>query len=144
MAEFRVGRGHDGPARVGEYILHDTTFLTPLLASLDSSGDNIIGLGSLSRDEPLSNEPMIFSLPFVNTIDELPLQKVRESDSFLLPSLLSFGSLSPNSPQVILDYQLQLLESLKSHVDPSRTIVRIPPEISPESFSEKITHFLDA
>ncbi|MFW9809575.1 MAG: DUF5591 domain-containing protein [Candidatus Thorarchaeota archaeon] len=144
MAEFRVGRGHDGPARVGEFILQDTTFQTPCLASISSSGNNIIGLGSLGRDEALSNEPMIVSLPFVSNVDELPLDRTRESDAFLLPALLSFGSLSPDSPKVILDYQSQVLENLKSQIDPSRTFVRIPPEISPESFSERFTHFLEA
>ena len=86
MTEFRIGRGHDGPARVGEYIMKDTTLTTPLLTSLTPSGDNIIGLGSLGRDEPLSDAPMIMSLPFISTIDELELDKIRDSDVFLLPS----------------------------------------------------------
>lgn len=143
MAEFRVGRGHDGPARVGEYILKDTTFATPLLTSLSTSSNNIIGLGTLGRDAPLSDRPMLVSLPFFSQIDELHLDKMRDCDAVLLPSLLSFASLTPNSPELILDYQSQALSNLKSHFEPSRAIVRVPSEISPDSFSERITHFLE-
>ncbi len=87
MAEFRVGRGHDGPARVGEYILGSTTYATPLLASSFTSSDSVIAYGTLGRDEPLSESPMLVSLPFVSQVDELPLSDVRESDSVILPSL---------------------------------------------------------
>ncbi|MFW9794552.1 MAG: DUF5591 domain-containing protein [Candidatus Thorarchaeota archaeon] len=144
MAEFRVGRGHDGPARVGELILKDSTFSTPLLTSINSSGNNLIGLGGLGRDEPLSNEPMIVSLPFISTVEELQLDKIRDSDVFLLPSLLSFGSITRNSPDLILDYQSQVITNLESHIDSSRVIVRVPPEISPDSFSKKVANFLDS
>ncbi|MHA2358910.1 MAG: hypothetical protein ACXAB5_01440, partial [Candidatus Thorarchaeota archaeon] len=144
MAEFRVGRGHDGPARVGEYILKDTTFTTPLLTSLGASSNFMIGSGTLGRDEPLSEEPMLVSLPFFSHIDELQLDRIRDCDAILLPSLLAFGSLTPDSPELILDYQSQALENLKSHIEPSRMLVRAPSEISPDSFSERISNFLKA
>lgn len=143
MVEFRVGRGHDGPARTGEYILKDTTFATPLLTSLSTSSNTTIGSGTLGRDAPLSDEPMLVSLPFFSQNDELQLDKLRDCDAVLLPSLMSFSSLTPDSPELILDYQLQALTYLKTHIEPSRAIMRVPPEISPESFSETITQFLE-
>ncbi len=143
MAEFRVGRGHDGPARVGEFLLKDTSYTTPLLTFHDISTNSIIGSGTLGRDIPLSEQPVIVTLPFVSNIDELSLDKIRDSDVFLLPSLLSFGSLTPNTPELILDYQSQALMSLKSYIEPSRAVLRVPPEISPESFSKKISNFLE-
>ncbi|MFX1482730.1 MAG: DUF5591 domain-containing protein [Promethearchaeota archaeon] len=142
MTEFRVGRGHDGPARLGEYIIQETTFMTPLLTSLNTSGDNNIQSGNLGRDERLSDKPMLVALPFFNDEDELNLDSALDSDSFFLPSLVSFGSLTPESPRLILDYQFQVLETLKSRVEPSRTIIRVPTEISPDAFSDAITQFL--
>ena len=143
MVEFRIGRGHDGPARTGEYILKDTTFTTPLLTSLSTSSNNIIGSGTLGRDDPLSDEPMLVSLPFFSQIEDLQLDKLRECDAVLLPSLMSFSSLTPDSPELILDYQSQALTNLKTHIEPSRAIMRVPSEIFPESFSKKITQFLE-
>ena len=143
MVEFRVGRGHDGPARAGEYIMNDTTYETPLLTSFSISGNKIIGSGTLGRDIPLSDEPMLVSLPFFSQIGDLQLDKMRECDAVILPSLVSFSSLTPESPELILNYQAQALSKLESHIEPSRAIVRIPAEISPDSFSDKIAPFLE-
>ena len=76
MVEFRVGRGHDGPARVGEYILGPMTFSTPILTSSFTSSDSIIVYGTLGRDNPLSDNPMMISLPFTSKDDELPLSEI--------------------------------------------------------------------
>ncbi|MHA2151129.1 MAG: DUF5591 domain-containing protein [Candidatus Thorarchaeota archaeon] len=143
MAEFRVGRGHDGPARIGEYILKDTTFKTPLLTSMTPKNQHMIRSCALGRDE-VTEDPMLVSLPFVSNIEEIQLDQLRRRDAYLLPSLVSFGSLSTDAPRVILDYQGKVLANLSAHIQPSQAIIRVPTEISPESFSDNASHFLEA
>ena len=70
MAEFRVGRGHDGPARVGEYIMNDVAFETPLLIGSESSVANPLHYRTLIRD-PARQKTMISAIPFTMTPDEL-------------------------------------------------------------------------
>ncbi|MHA1963350.1 MAG: DUF5591 domain-containing protein [Candidatus Thorarchaeota archaeon] len=135
MAEFRVGRGHDGPARVGEYILGTTTYATPLLTSSFTSSESIIAYGTLSRDEPPSERPMLVSLPFVSQIDELPIFDVRESDTVILPSLMSLATITPEAFELVFDYQQKVLSRITTSIDPSRIIIRIPSQSNPESIS---------
>ena len=138
MAEFRVGRGHDGPARVGEYILGSTTFTTPLLSSSFASSDSIIAYGTLGREEPLSEDPMLVALPFMKNVDELSLADVREADTVILPSLLSLSTLTPDAFELVIDYQREVLQGITPAVDPSRTIVRIPSETKPASIPKLV------
>jgi len=140
MAEFRVGRGHDGPARIGELILGETTFETPLLTSHQTKNQHIINTGTLGRDE-VSEGPMIVSLPFISDINDLELDLLRQDDVYLLPYLSSFGSLSSEAPATILDYQAQISRSLSSKILPSQMILRVPPEIPLDSLSESIKQF---
>lgn len=133
MVEFRVGRGHDGPARVGEYILGPMTFSTPILTCSFTSSESIIAYGTPGRDKPLSDNPMLISLPFVSEVDELPLADMRDNDSVVLPSLLSFAALAPNASDLIFDYQREVQSRIKSNIDSSRTIIRVPSETNPES-----------
>jgi hypothetical protein len=125
LVEFRVGRGHDGPARVGEYILGSTTFATPLLASSFTSSDSIIAYGALGRDNPLSEKPMLVTLPLVSQVDEIPLTNIRESDAVILPSMISLASIGPEAPHLVFDYQLEVLSRIKQVIVPSKTIIRI-------------------
>ena len=140
MTEFRVGRGHDGPARVGEYILGSTTYSTPLLTSSFTSSDSIIAYGTLGRDKPLVETPMLTSLPFVSQVDDLPLSVLRESDAVILPSLLSLATIAPDASELVLDYQQEVLSRITLSIDSSRTIIRIPSEANPESI-RKLTSF---
>jgi archaeosine synthase len=139
MAEFRVGRGHDGPARVGEYILGSTTYSTPLLMSSFASSDSILAYGTLGRDEPLSEAPMLVSLPFVNQLDELPLSEIREHDTIILPSLISLAKIRPDASDLVLSYQQEILSRYTSRINPTRTIIRIPSETNPVTIT-KLAH----
>ncbi|MFW9813321.1 MAG: DUF5591 domain-containing protein [Candidatus Thorarchaeota archaeon] len=143
MAEFRVGRGHDGPARAGELILDDTTYETPLLTSFETKSPQLITSSTLGRDE-VSEKPMLVSLPFISKIDEIDLDLLRPQDVYLLPSLASFGSLSSEAPELILDYQIQIATSLSSKIPTSQMILRIPSEISPDSFSENSRRLMES
>jgi archaeosine synthase len=136
MAEFRVGRGHDGPARVGEYILGPTTYVTPLLASSFTSSDTIIAYGALSRDSPLSDKPMLVALPFAGHIDDISFSKIRESDAVILPSLISFASLAPDASNLVLKYQHEVLSKITPDLDASRTVIRIPSDADPVLLSK--------
>ena len=136
MVEFRVGRGHDGPARVGEYILGSTTYTTPLLASSFTSSESVIAYGTLGRDEPLSDGPMLVSLPFVSQVDELPLSAVRESDSVILPSLLSLATINPKASDLVFEYQKKALLGISPSIDSTRTIIRIPSEANLETITQ--------
>ncbi|MFW9787514.1 MAG: DUF5591 domain-containing protein [Candidatus Thorarchaeota archaeon] len=135
MAEFRVGRGHDGPARIGEYILGTKTYATPLLTSSFTSDDSIIPYGVLERDAPVSDQPMLVSLPSVNGSDDLRLTKVREIDAVILPTLISLAAVSHESHGLVIEYQKEVLSQISSDIDPSRTIIRIPYNADPESIS---------
>ena len=138
MAEFRVGRGHDGPARVGEYILGSTTFATPLLASSFTSSDTLIAYGTLSRDEPHSDRPMLTSLPFASQVDDLPLSEVRESDAVILPSMVSLATINRDAHQLVFDYQSEVLSRIQSTISPSRTLIRVPSDADPESMKKLV------
>ena len=133
MAEFRVGRGHDGPARVGEYILGPVTFATPLLTSSFTSDESIIAYSALGRDEPTSEKPMLVSLPFASREDQYDLSSVRESDAVILPSMIALPTLSSQSFNLVFKYQKEVSSKLASKIDASRTIIRIPSETDPES-----------
>jgi archaeosine synthase len=143
LVEFRVGRGHDGPARVGELLLSDRTFETPLLSSFEAKGSKFIASSTLGRDST-SKEPTLVSLPFISHIDELDLELLRPQDMYLLPSFPSIGSLSSEAPEVILDYQVQIATHLSSKIKSSQMILRVPPEISTESFSETARRLLES
>jgi archaeosine synthase len=121
---------------VGEYILGSTTFTTPILATSFTSEDSIISYGTLGRDEPLSERPMLLSLPFNSDAGQLPLSDVRDSDAVVLPSMTSLSTLSPSAPELVFDYQQNVLSEISKSVDPSRTLIRIPPETRPESVTK--------
>jgi archaeosine synthase len=133
LVEFRVGRGHDGPARVGEYILGSTTYSTPLLTASFTSNDSIIAYGTLGRDIPLSDNPMLIALPFVSHVDEFPLSDIRNHDAVILPSLISLAAIATGASELVFDYQHEILSKIKSAIDSSRTIIRVPSEANPES-----------
>ncbi|MFW9963662.1 MAG: DUF5591 domain-containing protein [Candidatus Sifarchaeia archaeon] len=133
MAEFRVGRGHDGPARVGEYILGTTTYTTPLLASSFISTDTIISYGTLGRDEYLSEKPMLIAIPFSSHFNDSSLSNIREHDVVIMPSLISLASISHKSSDLILDFQHEALIRITKDIDPSMTVIRIPSELNQES-----------
>ena len=92
MTEFRVGRGHDGPARLGEYIMGTEVFETPLLTGPNISRERVLQYGTLGRD-PSNSRPTIAALPFGMKLEEIGKAELGNSDSILLPSLISFSSL---------------------------------------------------
>lgn len=140
MTEFRVGRGHDGPARVGEYIMGDTTFETPLLIGPVISGAIPLHYRALGRDSG-STSPMIVSVPFSMKPEELVDAEVSDSDSILLPSLPSFASLTEDAGILLLRYQLEFIDKIQDRFDTSSLIIRVPEVIHLEEFKLYIQEF---
>ena len=140
MTEFRVGRGHDGPARIGEYIMDTEVFETPLLTGPSISSEKMLQYGTLGRD--LSNsKPMIAALPFSMKLEEIDKAGLRGSDSILLPSLISFSSLDDQASVLTLQHQLDVVDEIKEIIDTSRLIVRIPENIDVDVFKSYIHDF---
>jgi archaeosine synthase len=140
MTEFRVGRGHDGPARVGEYIMGDVTFETPLLIGPDRSKANPLHYGTLGRDSG-RQKSMIFSIPFAMKPSEVSKAELKDSHSFLLPSMTSFSSLDDNAGVLILRHQLEFIDAIKDTIDSSRFIIRVPENIHFEDFKQYLHDF---
>ncbi len=140
MTEFRVGRGHDGPARIGEYIIGEEVFQTPLLTGPDSIRKSILQIRYMGRDLTLPN-PGIVAIPFNMTPDEFSNVALGDSDPILLPSLVSFASLDNPASTLLLRYQLEMVEKSKGTIDPSRLILRVPENIDVEDFKSIIDEF---
>ncbi|MHA1135253.1 MAG: DUF5591 domain-containing protein [Candidatus Thorarchaeota archaeon] len=140
MTEFRVGRGHDGPARVGEYIMNDVTFETPILIGPERSRANPLHYKTLGRD-PARQKPMISTIPFTMTPDELSKVGLNDSDSLLLPSMISFSSLGADAGILLLRNQLEFIDAVKETIDPSRLIIRVPENVSFEDLKSYLQDF---
>jgi len=140
MTEFRVGRGHDGPARVGEYIMGNSTFETPLLIGPESSGAIPLHYRTLGRDSG-STSPMIVAVPFGMNPEELVDAEVSDSDSILLPSLPSFASLTEDAGVLLLQYQLEFIDKIQDRFDTSCLIIRVPEVINLEEFKLYVQEF---
>jgi len=140
MTEFRVGRGHDGPARLGEYILGTEVFETPLLTGPNISRERMLQYGTLGRD-PSNSRPTITALPFGMKLEEIGKAGLGDFDSVLLPSLISFSSLDDQTSILTLRHQLDAVDEIKETVDPSRLIVRIPENIDIDVFKSYIDDF---
>jgi len=140
MTEFRVGRGHDGPARVGEYIMGDTTFETPLLIGPESSSALPLHYRTLGRDQG-STKPMIVVVPFSMKPEELVDAEIDDSDSILLPSLPSFSSLAENAGALLLQYQIDFIDKINDNFDASRLIIRVPEVIDLGEFKSFVHEF---
>ncbi len=136
MAEFRVGRGHDGPARVGEYILGSTTYATPLLTSSFTAANTIIAYRTHGREKPLSEKPMLVSIPFTDQIIDPLVSDIPGADAIILPSLVSLAAVSHEAAELGLDYQEAVLARISSDIDPSRIIIRVSSEANPESIGK--------
>lgn len=141
MTEFRVSRGHDGPARAGEYIIEAEVYSTPILAGPTSFGRRVIPYETLGRASQPAEGPRLLALPFELSSDKLQQGMTVETDSFLLPSMPAFSTLDDAAGILLLQHQLNFLRQVSPEIASSRVIVRVPDEISPESFSSYLHEF---
>jgi len=134
LTEFRIGRGHDGPARIGEYIMGTQVYETPALTSACLSDDRFLPYKTIGRAMSHSSEPHLLALPFETSLDALK-GEVGDSDSLLLPSLPAFSALGDDAGVLMLKHQLSVIDEIRSHIAPSRVILRVPEEIGPEALA---------
>jgi archaeosine synthase len=141
LTEFRIGHGHDGPARVGEYLMGTEVHTTPALTAPASLGVSIIPYKGLGRMSRASSKPSLLALPFEGSLGEIETDEILESDSVLLPSMLAFSTLGDDASTLMLRHQLNVLERISSKIDPGRVILRVPEDISVESFVSTIPDY---
>jgi len=141
LTEFRIGRGHDGPARIGEYIMGTEVYTTPLLTGPLFIENHVIPYGTIGRIDSNSRRPRFLALPFEAHINEPQKKGIKETDSILLPSLPSFSSLGASAGALMLKHQLDVVDNLQSSIDTSRMIIRIPDEIEQNTFTLSLTDF---
>ena len=140
MTEFRVGRGHDGPARVGEFIMGEEVIKTPFLTGPDLTNRKILQYRTVSRDFVFPN-PVLSAIPFDLELDALTETGLGEFDAVLLPSMVAFSSLDDQAGTLLLRHQLDVIDTIKDSVDSSRLVVRVPENIDYETFKSFIQKF---
>ena len=116
--KFHIGRGHDGPARLGDLILDEqTTFETPVLAGATPSKVPTLSYISHDAGTPLQ----LKSTQFLSS----EAAETSGMTLVLLPSMISFSEISRNGPTLDLQFQLEYLESyLDKRAE--QAVVRIP------------------
>ncbi|TFG34951.1 hypothetical protein EU527_00445 [Candidatus Thorarchaeota archaeon] len=141
MTEFRIGRGHDGPARIGEYLMGSAAHSTPLLIGAVGQSSNIFHYDTLGRSTHSMQESFIFSIPFTMKIADILMTQVNASSSLILPSLISFASLDTTNGNLLFQHQFETLEKVKQQIDPSQMIVRVPEDVESSAFQKYISDF---
>ncbi|MHA1481375.1 MAG: DUF5591 domain-containing protein, partial [Candidatus Thorarchaeota archaeon] len=134
MVRFLIGRGHDGPARIGQIEIGSIKLKSPLIMGPSSIKPDIV---SAVIDEMEYETPSIISLGAIfsktNSLDE----EESNSNLFLLPSLPSASFLKDPDITAVLELQLAAL----AEVNPHNAIVRIPSSISATLLKEYIKKF---
>jgi len=141
LTEFRIGRGHDGPARIGEYIMGSEVYSTPILTGPVSTEKRIIPYVTIGRNTSSTLRHCLLAHPFEQHFDDIRKQAIKETDSILLPSLPSFSTLRDGAGALMMRYQMDRLDELQTSIEPSRMIVRIPDEIDRDAFTSSIQDF---
>jgi archaeosine synthase len=135
LTEFRVGRGHDGPARVGEYFMGTEVHRTPALTGPSILGDSVIPYGTIGRKPRRGSKPYLLALPF----EDASVDEIQETDSLLLSSMPAFSSLGDEAGNLLVKHQLNLLDHLKAKIDPVRAVLRLPEGLNLDSFSSSLS-----
>jgi archaeosine synthase len=117
MPEFQIGRGHDGPARVGTLLAGDLELSTPLLIDV------------LLK---------ITVLPSVVMQPESHIEVKHSNDFVLLPSLIGASPLGPEFAKGLLEKQLDFLEASSEKISSSQAILRIQSSLSTDDLQEII------
>ncbi len=140
MTEFLIGRGHDGPARVGVYKMGSTKVQTPFLVGPPNT-EFIMGYATLGRNDNPVDGPTILAVPSPIHDSKSLLSGVREDDSLLLPSFPAISFLSAEAAELLLENQLRFINEVQGKVDPSRLIVRIPQQFDSEKLASILAEF---
>ena len=154
MSLFDVGRGHDGPARVGALKIGGVTVETPLLAGHQDTSADVLTYGVLGRSQPqrgsssasahsiAADSLSIMAIPNL-TGDHGGLELVGNRMMLILPSMISLEHISERAGGLLLEYQFDFLQKHTS-IDPSQTILRVPVGTDLPSMETWIPRFADA
>ncbi|MHA2004527.1 MAG: DUF5591 domain-containing protein, partial [Candidatus Thorarchaeota archaeon] len=139
MTEFLIDRGHDGPARVGSYLMGETSISTPVLIGPSQAGTLALRYSTYGRTELLKDIPMIVAIPRAK---DTPLDSLRDYDSILLPSLIADEILGIEAGRLLLQQQMSFIKD--QHIAPASAIVRISASLDVESLSQGLQEFSHA
>ncbi|MHA1902385.1 MAG: DUF5591 domain-containing protein [Candidatus Thorarchaeota archaeon] len=144
MTRFLIGRGHDGPARVGKFTSGEINVNAPLLVGpVDQSGTDLRYVKLDYKPKP-HDPPLIYPLTIMSSENLVPPENSRAIDSFLLPSIIGAPSLGSQVTDTLLELQLEALNDLKSEIEPSRMILRLPRFTNIEKLPEILAKFASA
>ncbi|MFW9887485.1 MAG: DUF5591 domain-containing protein [Candidatus Thorarchaeota archaeon] len=129
MPEFLIARGHDGPARSGNYVMGDLAIGTPTLIGPLRADALTLRYRIYGRSEPVKDSAMIVSIPGVK---DIKMEKLPDYESILLPSMIAEEILESEAGRLLVYQQESFLEN--QHISPSRAIVRVPVSIDTESY----------
>ena len=141
LTEFRIGRGHDGPARIGEFLAGTKAYSTPLLLGLEGGPLDITSYGTLGRPTHSPSTSMILSIPFTMDATDILSPQSHAEQALILPSLISFASLDSSIGALLLKHQFTILEQLRQTINPSHMILRVPENIDPSLFEQYLSDF---
>ena len=141
LTEFRIGRGHDGPARIGEYIMASEVYNTPILTGPALPERRIIPYATIGQGISNAPKPCLLAYPFEPYLDDTIKQGIGETDSIILPSMPSFSSLGDGTGELMMRQQMDELDELCTSIEPDRMIVRIPDEIDQDALASSLTDF---
>ena len=137
MTEFLIARGHDGPARIGSYSMGEMAISTPVLVGPSHADSLTLHYAALNRDELLKDTPMIVAIP---GISYSRLDRLRDYDSILLPSLIADEILGLTAGSLLLKQQMSFLK--EQQIESSGAIVRVPASLDEGSFVHVLQEFI--
>jgi archaeosine synthase len=131
--EFLIARGHDGPARAGNYVMGEIAISTPTLIGPAHSEALTLRYRTYGRSEPVKDSPMIVSIPGVKDIE---MDELHEYESVLLPSMIAGEVLDSEAGKLLMHQQEYFLEN--QHIPPSCAIVRVPTSLDLEFYLQSL------
>lgn len=135
---FSIGRGHDGPARVGLLKLNEHDVPTPALIS-PMDGGLAHFYATYNHESFAPEKPILLSLGSAFMWDFESSLDNTEDMMVLLPSFPGLSDISDSSKDAVLQFQLEIIERLSDTLDPSQLVARIPATSNPNALSDVVS-----
>jgi len=136
LLRFELGRGHDGPARIGIIRTESDQVTTPVL--LSTSAKSVHGIMRCyvpGRDVVTTSDLSLAVIPSLMSDSPTTATEVRDSDLVLLPSMPAVTSLGTDAKKAVLRAQTRLLGNPGEGLPGQRSILRIPPGMTAEDLA---------
>ncbi len=136
MIKFLIGRGHDGPARIGKLQRDGSVVSIPALLSQERGESQrpyyvVVESESHRIWEPIHSMKSLLFLREDNWMDD---------ELFLMPSIPAIGALGSDVAELVLARQYELLVD-KEKTTRNNAIIRIPYSIRPERIGRIMDDF---